>query len=537
VTATSACRKDERDDRYDAICDDGNLTRRQLLIWAGNRLAPDVPVFTEGALLHLYGAVDAAAFARAYRAVITGADALRMVVEDVDGWPRQRLRDAQDEIALIELSSMAALHELAAERVAATTAGDRPALYAALVRLERAHWAWLLVQHQIVSDASSFLLMHRRAAAHYQRETGGSAGANSAPPQFREYLDHERRYRASAAGRAARAHWRHAGGEATEQRTRVEARVGREGTRIERVTCRLDASTSGAIRRMARAASSSLDVGIFCVFASVAVAHLQRVARAREVTLGVPFANRPTARFKNTIGSFMNVCPVRIAIEDGDTFRQVAERTQRIAWDAARHQGYATRQPRLDQPYDVLVNIHKQGVAVQEFVGLPTEVELLAPTHRFGALAISVEDFNATGMLTMSVDCNIGDFPPAARRMIVHDLLTLLAACVADPDRRPDDVGVTPSAAVAHVPRTVAAEDDVERALAEIWTELLEVGPVEPTDDFFALGGDSLLAYRMLARVRSLFAVDVSAEVFLDDPTLQGIASALRNAERRDDDA
>ena len=49
----------------------------------------------------------------------------------------------------------------------------------------------------------------------------------------------------------------------------------------------------------------------------------------------------------------------------------------------------------------------------------------------------------------------------------------------------------------AEPPRTAA-----ERALAEIWREVLGVETVGVTDSFFALGGDSILALKMVARVR-----------------------------------
>lgn len=43
---------------------------------------------------------------------------------------------------------------------------------------------------------------------------------------------------------------------------------------------------------------------------------------------------------------------------------------------------------------------------------------------------------------------------------------------------------------------------EVERALAEIWAELLHVERVGRQDNFFELGGHSLLAVRMVSRIR-----------------------------------
>jgi acyl carrier protein len=55
----------------------------------------------------------------------------------------------------------------------------------------------------------------------------------------------------------------------------------------------------------------------------------------------------------------------------------------------------------------------------------------------------------------------------------------------------------------------------------------LRVEAVEPSDDFFDLGGDSLLAASLLARMRERFSVDVSLLDLFDDTTIRGIAQAL----------
>jgi len=49
----------------------------------------------------------------------------------------------------------------------------------------------------------------------------------------------------------------------------------------------------------------------------------------------------------------------------------------------------------------------------------------------------------------------------------------------------------------------------VEQVLAELWRELLDVEAIGRDDDFFALGGHSLLVVRMTARLRTLLGVEV----------------------------
>jgi thioesterase domain-containing protein len=58
--------------------------------------------------------------------------------------------------------------------------------------------------------------------------------------------------------------------------------------------------------------------------------------------------------------------------------------------------------------------------------------------------------------------------------------------------------------------------DEVERRIAAIWRDLLQVSTIGVHDNFFALGGDSVLAIRMLARVRRETGVELGAAALFD---------------------
>ncbi|PRX60369.1 amino acid adenylation domain-containing protein [Nonomuraea fuscirosea] len=81
-------------------------------------------------------------------------------------------------------------------------------------------------------------------------------------------------------------------------------------------------------------------------------------------------------------------------------------------------------------------------------------------------------------------------------------------------------------------PRTV-----IERRLAGIWEEVLGLTAVSVTDDFFDLGGDSLLATRIMARIHGVFGVRLPIEELLvNGLTIERLAGALPvfQAERAD---
>jgi len=97
---------------------------------------------------------------------------------------------------------------------------------------------------------------------------------------------------------------------------------------------------------------------------------------------------------------------------------------------------------------------------------------------------------------------------------------------VARPSEPSKRLAVAPSASGTSAPRNA-----VEEALAGIWRELLQVPEVGIHDNFFAHGGQSLLAVRMLARVHRELGRDLPMSVLFEGGTIAHLAEALRSQE------
>jgi amino acid adenylation domain-containing protein/FkbM family methyltransferase len=68
---------------------------------------------------------------------------------------------------------------------------------------------------------------------------------------------------------------------------------------------------------------------------------------------------------------------------------------------------------------------------------------------------------------------------------------------------------------------------DMEKQIAAIWTEVLGGKPVGVHDNFFDLGGHSLLVMLVLSRMRERFGVEVAIREFFDAPTVAGLAERM----------
>jgi len=76
----------------------------------------------------------------------------------------------------------------------------------------------------------------------------------------------------------------------------------------------------------------------------------------------------------------------------------------------------------------------------------------------------------------------------------------------------------------------VAPRTATEEVLADLWTEVLGIERAGINDDFFALGGHSLMATQLLSRVQKIFHVELPLRKLFETPTVLGLVDALTDA-------
>ncbi|MCO5991911.1 amino acid adenylation domain-containing protein [Actinoallomurus rhizosphaericola] len=125
--------------------------------------------------------------------------------------------------------------------------------------------------------------------------------------------------------------------------------------------------------------------------------------------------------------------------------------------------------------------------------------------------------------------------PALPSRLVVLQRLPLTSAGKVDRGRLAAEAAEDIRAGPGSAPCAVTGPADV---LAEIWQHTLRVRPT-PVDDFFALGGDSLLAAEVVARTLAALGMDArhGSELIrrlLREPTLAGYAEAVDEVRRTD---
>ncbi len=70
-------------------------------------------------------------------------------------------------------------------------------------------------------------------------------------------------------------------------------------------------------------------------------------------------------------------------------------------------------------------------------------------------------------------------------------------------------------------------KNEVERGVADIWTEVLGISPIGVQENFFDLGGHSLLAMQIVSRIRTAFETNFMLRDFFEGPTITKVAAAI----------
>jgi non-ribosomal peptide synthetase component F len=278
---------------------------------------------------------------------------------------------------------------------------------------------------------------------------------------------------------------------------------------------------------------------------------LSHLSGRSEVVFGAAFSGRPAelAGVETLVGPCVNNLPVPVQL---DPEQSIAD------WLPALH----------EHNLEIAEHQYASLADIQEWAGVPWRLRLFdslvvfqnyvvdEAVLRWGTVGVELvtapEATNYPLTLTVTPGAELdlkltgqsNRFGPATLKMMLDGLTTTLSNLAARPDALlsdtqswlPASTKATATAALAVAARRrqaayVAPGSEIERAVAEVWEELFEVERVGVEENFFDLGGHSILLLQAHARLRERIAIDLSVVALLQYPTIRSLARHLSDAE------
>ncbi|MGA4837499.1 amino acid adenylation domain-containing protein [Streptomyces sp. G45] len=506
----------------------------------------------------LRGPLDTAALTAALGDLTARHEVLRTVFPEVDGEPRLHLLTGADAAVPLETGRITEAELTDAVRRAAAhefDLADEPPLRAHLFTLGADDAVLLLVLHHIATDGWSWgPLLADLAAAYEARRAGRAPRLAPLPVRYADYalwqratlgaesdptsltarqLDFWRKELTGAPAELALPYDRprpqiatHAGGSAPLD---------------------LDADLHARLAAVARAHGCTL----FMVVQAALAALLSRLGAGTDIPVGTVVAGRADEALDDVVGFFVNTLVLRTDVSGDPAFSELLHRVREADLAALAHQDVPfervvealnpERSLARHPLFQVLLQVQSEAPALPRLPGVTAEgFPVASPVSKFD-LGVDVVEHRADGGTPLGLRGELTYatelFDAATVERLARDLTTALEQFAHHPDlrlsaleglsRRPADARPTTTAAPAARP---GPADDDERRVCALYAEVLGRDEVGADDNFFALGGHSLLITRLISRIRAEFGRELKIRDVFRHPTPATTTARLATA-------
>lgn len=528
------------------------LSYSQLAAWFQYRMEGAHDGFNMSLALRFEGPLDTVALSQALNDVIARHEALRTTFEEHEGAPYQIVHPSwQLELPVrrVDVGQFDDVVSQLRRQLLIPEAG--PLINATLLALEPEIHVICVSVHHIVSDHASLgVFFDDLVVAYRSRLEAKPPPWHTLPLQFADYALWQRNALDSEWGLAELAYWREklAGmpDEISVATDRLEPQaIGNRGVVANFI---VPATRREALLRLAE------DSGVteFMVCQAVLAVVLHKLGGGTDIPIGSPVASRIESTTANLFGLFANMVVLRNDLSGDPSLRAMLARSRDTVLDAFAHQELpierlveALNPPRSrtrNPLFQHVIHFHGEDWALGPRDLAETGASTVVPLRMDFEVSLVYLDVGinvtARGELDVRVVANGGLYEPATVALIADALNSALDAFVTEPDGPMSTLELlpqndlrrllapaTPAAEVPSEP-TAGGSAETERLLSALLEELLDITGVDRDDNFFALGGDSIISIKWSAQAKVRGLTFTPAMVF-EHMTIAELAAAV----------
>ncbi len=405
-------------------------------------MAPEIPLYNTVYTFDIHLKIDVRLFQLAFQRLIGNADSLRTIFQEEDTVPYQTiLPKIEYDLELVDFTTESGddkFQNWVVSRSRIPIDLSKCPFDSVLIKAGENRFIWFLNIHHIVTDAISTTLLHRKMFENYCHLTGQDQIEMDAFPKFDDYVIYENEQRTSKENRVALTYW----GEKNDAILTPPKLYGAENksleTASERVKLSLGAERSEKLKKLLlepQVRSLTPRLGLFNLFSTLLFTYLYRVGDQKKITIGTTSHNRPNQQFRETPGLLIEIFPLVMELNDGDSFLTVLQRCRLETNDFLRHGKPGMSTADTTRSFNVILNYMTSKF--DSIDGIPMESEWVHaghndPTHH---IRFHVYDFDDTGNLEIDIDLNKAVFHEEKRDLVPKHFLNLIDALLENIDQ------------------------------------------------------------------------------------------------------
>ena len=527
----------------------------QQTTWLEDPSSSDSAVYNYPLLFRIRGPLNEDALRRSLHEIVRRHGVLRSLFRMRDGELVQIVVSPQKQsLRMIDLSGLPeTTRETRSEEFALEEAARPfdlalgPLLRGALLRLGVDDHILQLTTHHIVHDDWSTGILSRELSELYQAFAAGTESPlHDLAFQYGDYVRWLQEQLQGNASRSRLSYWKEQLANATgfQHLATDFARPAESATvnRGAREGIVLPVDLAHSLKELSRQERVSLFMVLLAGFQAL----LHRCSNDEEIGVASCAANRPLAEVEGVIGRFGNDILLRTSFSGNPTFRELLTQVREVALNAysdqslpfgkvlkeAAHRTDANR----NLPFQVMFILQNAPRENREIPGLSIEwLPLYGGTAKYDLnvwLKIEPE-------LEVILEYRTDLFRAATMKQILKDYDAVLRTMVRNPGARVSSLLISskprpaaaqpmPTGAKETVPAkdSVAPKDDVQSRLTELWRSAFG-RPIGGDENFFELGGDSLLAARLFIQIEKAFQIELPLAVLFEAPTIRQLAAVI----------
>lgn len=541
------------------------LAQRRL--WFLDQLQGPTSAYNVHVGLWLYGPLDLTALQASLQGVVDRHESLRTCFALTrNGLIQLVLPSSPVAMPLTDFSAASdpypQVYELAKQEVALPfNLSHGPLFRARVMRIATEEHVFLCTMHHTVTDAWSMQVFVKELSALYDGfVSGGTPSLPDLPIQYGDYSE-----------------WQH---EALESEL-IQKQVSYWGDRLKGAPPVLDLPQAaprpseqtvvgttrtfpmpGDLMTRVKSLATSEQATVFMLLLAAFKVLLYRYSGQPDLLVGVPVAGRNQIETEGLIGFFVDTLVLRDDLSGNPSFLELLADVRETTLGAFANGDVPfdkiveTLQPQRDLRYNpifqVMFSVIKSAIRSHTFGNIAAYPYVVYPsTSIFDLSAAFIED--SDGKWWLEFDFNTDLFREESIAGMCEDYIGLLRAIAENPGAAIDTLPIAslPQSVVARraKPKTRAEKKpnasswsnfektqsnpgsyEVEEALLlDIWKDVLGIRKLGPRDNFFDLGGHSLMAARLVREVQNATGRKVPVSAIFKAPTVETLARLIKD--------